>query len=147
MSNGGKFFKQNETRVLVLSGGGRKSDGETEAEVMKDLAVALGVSEDKIMTECKSLNTMEHAIELVKIFPPTEKLHIGIVTSALHMPRAVQAFRKNYSRDIIVPVPVGYIYSPQKYNIESIIPVVDAFAKSSYAIHEWIGIIYYSLLF
>lgn len=90
---------------------------------------------------------MEHAIELAKIFPPTEKLHIGIITSALHMPRAVQAFRKKFSRDIIIPIPVGYIYSPQKYNFERIVPFVDAFVKSSYAIHEWIGIVWYSILF
>ena len=147
MFNGVKVFKQNKARVLVLSGGGRKSDGETEAEVMKNLAIALGVLEDKIIIECKSRNTMEHAIELAKIFPLTEKLHIGIVTSALHMPRAVQAFRKKFSQDIIIPIPVGYICSPQKYNFESIIPLVDAFVKSSYAIHEWIGMIYYSLLF
>lgn len=145
--NGVKFFKQHEVRLLVLSGEGRKSDAETEAEVMKDLAIALGVSEDKIITESKSRNTMEHAIELEKIFPPTEKIHIGIVTSALHMPRAVQVFRKKYSRDVIIPIPVGYIYSPQKYNFESIIPSVDAFVKSSYAIHEWIGMVWYSLLF
>ena len=69
------------------------------------------------------------------------------MTSALHMLRAVQAFRKKFSRDIIIPIPVGYIYYPQKYNFESIIPIVDAFVKSSYAIHEWIGMVWYSLLF
>jgi uncharacterized SAM-binding protein YcdF (DUF218 family) len=147
MFNGVKFFKQDKTRVLVLSGAGRKSDGETEAEVMKDLAIALGVSEDKIITECKSRNTIEHAIELAKIFPPTEKLYIGIVTSALHIPRAVQAFRKEYSQDEIIPIPVGYIYTPPVYNFKSIIPSVDAFVKSSYAIHEWIGMAWYSILF
>jgi uncharacterized SAM-binding protein YcdF (DUF218 family) len=145
--NGVKIFRQSGAKLLVLSGAGGQRDGETNADVMKDIAIALGISENKIITEGKSRNTMEHAIELAKLFPLEERMRIGIVTSALHMPRAVDAFRKNFPGNAIVPIPVGYIYSPLKYSFENLIPHSDSFSTSSYAIHEWIGMLWYGVTY
>ena len=92
--NGVKLSRQSGAKVLVLSGAGEQRDGEINTDVMKDIAIALGIPENKIITEGKSHNTMEHAIELAKLFPPEEKTGIGIVTSGLYMKRAVLAFYK-----------------------------------------------------
>lgn len=143
--NGVKVFQQSGAKVLVLSGAGEQRNGETSAEVVKDIAIALGISEDKIITEGKSHNTMDHAIELAKLFPPEERMRIGVVTSALHIPRAVQAFSKKIPPNAVVPIPVGYIYSPLKYSFENLIPHSDAFSTSSYAIHEWVGMLWYGV--
>ena len=80
MFNGVKFFKQNETRVLVLSGGGRKSDSETETEVMKDLAIALGVSDDKIITGAKKQKIAKLAdiLGLNNIFFTASRLFLSV---------------------------------------------------------------------
>jgi uncharacterized SAM-binding protein YcdF (DUF218 family) len=51
--------------------------------------------------------------------------------------------RKQLPNDTIVPIPVNYIYSPDQYNLISFVPSADAFATSNYALHEWIGIIWY----
>ena len=144
--NGVKIFRQSSAKVLVLSGAGGQRDGETNADVMKDIAIALGISENKIVTEGKSRNTMEHAIELAKLFPLEERARIGIVTSALHMPRTMQAFRKKIRRMQLSPIPVGYIYSPSDLTIDSFIPSASAFSTSSYAIHEWIGMLWYCII-
>lgn len=141
--NGIKIFRQSRARVLVLSGAGGQRDGETNADVMKDIAIALGIPENSIITEAMSRNTMEHAIELAKLFPTGERMRMGVVTSALHMSRAVQAFSKKNPENRIVPIPVSYIYSPLKYSFENLIPDFDAFSASSYAIHEWIGMLWY----
>ncbi len=141
--NGVKIFRESGAKVLVLSGAGGQRDGETNADVMKDIAVALGISENLIITEGKSRNTMEHAIEFVKLFPLEENVRIGVVTSALHMPRTMHAFRKKISKNSIVPIPAGYIYSPLKCSFENLIPHSDAFSISSHAIHEWIGMLWY----
>lgn len=141
--NGVRIFKQSNAKMLVLSGAGEEEDNESNAEIMERLATELGVPEDAIIKETKSHNTFEHAIKFAKLFPKTDNMKIGIVTSAIHMPRAVQAFRKKVSQDAIIPIPVGYIYSPFEYNIESFIPSSDAFSTSSYAIHEWIGIVWH----
>jgi uncharacterized SAM-binding protein YcdF (DUF218 family) len=143
--NGVKIFRQSRAKVLALSGAGEQRDSETNADVMKDIAIALGISGDKIMTEGKSHNTMEHVIELAKLFPPTKNAQIGIVTSALHMPRAVQAFSEKIPENAVVPIPVGYIYSPLRYSFENLIPHIDAFSTSNYAIHEWVGMLWYGV--
>ncbi len=144
--NGVKIFKQSRAKALVLSGAGGEQSNESEAEVMKNLSILLGVPEDKIITESKSQNTMEQAIELAKLYPPAENKRIGIVTSALHMPRAVQAFQEKFTKENIVPIPVGYIYSPPEYSLINFIPTADAFTTSSDAIHEEIGMIWYRFL-
>ncbi|VVB88614.1 Uncharacterised protein [uncultured archaeon] len=143
--NGVKVFKQSSAKVLVLSGAGSVSN-ESEAEVMKNLAIMLGVPEDKIITETKSNNTLEQAIEIAELFPPSENKRIGIVTSALHMPRAVQAFQEKFPKKDIVPIPVGYISSSPEYSLNSFIPAADAFMTSTDAIHEEIGMIWYHFL-
>lgn len=142
--NGVEVFKQSNAKLLVLSGGGK--DNESEAEVMKNLAILLGVPEDKIIVEPKSRNTVGQAIEFAKLFPPTEKKRIGIVTSALHMPRAVQAFQEKFPKEMIVPIPVGYVYTPFEYSLSSFVPTADAFITSTDAFHEEIGMIWYRLL-
>ena len=140
--NGVEIFKQSNAKILILSGIGDQKDIEGTANVMKDFAVSLGIPADKIITEPKSRNTMEHTVELAKLFPPTKDLKIGIITSALHMPRSVQLFQKKFPSDAIIPIPVGYIYSPLKYNIKNLTPSSHTFSKSSYGIHE---LLWYSI--
>ncbi|MBI3583018.1 MAG: YdcF family protein [Nitrospinae bacterium] len=144
--NGVEIFKQCNAKILALSGIGDQKDIEGTANVMKDFAISLGVPADKIIVEPKSRNTFEHTVELAKLFPPTKDLKIGIVTSALHMPRSVQLFQKKFPPDAIIPLPVGYIYSPLEYEIESLIPSSHTLSKSSYAIHELLGMIWYKYL-
>lgn len=141
--NGVKVFKQSGARTLALCGGDPRQSGETGAEVMKNLALELGVQENRIITEIRSCNTMEHAAELAKLLSPTEKRQIGIVTSALHMLRSEQVFRKQFPKDTIEPIPVNYIYCPRRYNLKSFIPSASALATSTYALHEWTGIVWY----
>jgi len=137
MFNGVQFFKQSGARKLALCGG--------SAEVMKELALELGVEESTIITETRSHTTMKNATELVKLLPPGEQRQIGLVTSALHMLRSEKTFKKQFPNDIIVPIPVNYIYSPEWYYLKHWIPSTKTFLNSNYAIHEWIGIVYYSI--
>lgn len=141
--NGIRIFKQSGARTLALCGGSLIPNTESEAEVMKALALELGIEENKIITETESHNTMENAVELAKLLSSTEKRRIGLVTSALHILRSEKAFRKQFPHDTIVPIPVNYIFSPDRYNLGSFVPSADAFATSNNAIHEWIGIIWY----
>lgn len=141
--NGIRIFKQSGARTLALCGGSLIPSTESEAEVMKALALELGIQESKIITEAESRNTMENAAELAKLLSSTEKRRIGLVTSALHMLRSEQSFRKEFPNDTTVPIPVNYIYSPKRYNLRSFVPSADALSTSNNAIHEWIGIIWY----
>ena len=72
-------------------------------------------------------------------------MQIGLVTSALHMLRFEKTFKKQFPNGIIVPIPVNYIYSPEWYYLKHWIPSAKTLLNSNYAIHEWIGIVYYSI--
>jgi uncharacterized SAM-binding protein YcdF (DUF218 family) len=149
ISEGIKAFNQSNAKKLVLSGAGSnskpKQDNKQEGQAMKDLALQLGVPEDKIILETNSCNTIEHAVEVVKLFPPEKKLKIGLVTSALHIMRSKKAFNKNFHPDNIVPIPVNYICSSTKLDLKSLIPSSDALSQSTYALHELIGILWLSV--
>lgn len=140
---GVKAFKNSGARVLAFCEGWRDDAQESGAEVMKALAIELGVQEDKIITEDKSQNTMENTTELKQLLAPKEQRHIGLVTSAWHMPRSERVFRQVFVGDTIVPIPVGYLYTPEKRYLESMIPSARALETSTRAIHEWIGMLWY----
>jgi len=145
---GVKVFKNSGIETLVLCGGGdNDSDYETDANVMKTLAMELGVQEDKIIIENRSQNTMENATNLKKLLPPQKHRNIGLVTSALHMPRSARVFRQVFPDDIIVPIPVGYRYTPPKRFLSRMIPSSSVLQTSTEAIHEWIGMLWYIIRF
>lgn len=143
LCNGVRIFKQSSAGTLALSGGGPKDGIESEAEVMKALAMELGVPESRMITETKSRNTMENAVKLAEFLSSAKARRIGLVTSALHMPRSVKVFREKFPNDTIVPVPVNYLYSLDWRNPRCYIPLADTLAKSHDAIHEWIGMVWY----
>jgi len=145
--NGVEAFKQSSARVIVLSGLGRKATVISEAEVMKRLAIRLGVAEDRIVIEAKSHNTMEQAHEVAALLASEKNQQIGIVTSAIHMLRAEKVFKKKCSADTIVAIPVNYTCQQPALELTSIIPTSGAFGKSTCAIHEWIGLLWYNLAY
>ncbi len=149
ISEGIKAFNQSSAKKLVLSGAGSNSrtkpDSQKDGEAMKYLAIQLGVPQDSIIVETNSYNTMEHAVELAKLFPPDKKLKIGLVTSALHMLRSEKAFNKKFHSDSIMPIPVNYTYSSPKYNLKSVTPSSGALSQSTDALHELIGILWLSI--
>jgi len=145
VSGGVKAFKKSGAGAIAFCDGWRDDARESGAEVMKAFAIELGVREDKIITEDKSQNTMTNATELKRLLAPKENRHIGLATSALHMPRAERTLRQVFAGDTIVPIPVGYLYTPKKRYIESIIPSVRDLQTSTEALHEWIGMLWYTI--
>jgi uncharacterized SAM-binding protein YcdF (DUF218 family) len=143
--SGVRIFRRSGATTLVLSGGGPPDSAESEAGVMKALALELGVREDIIVTEEDSHNTMEQAVALADLLSVTEGTRIGLVTSALHMLRSERAFKKRFPKDTIVLIPVNYTYRPPRWEIKSVIPSVGSLMISSRAVHEWLGMIWYPI--
>lgn len=143
--NGVEAFKKSKAGVLVLSGGGVERCDEPEAAVMKRLAMSLGVSEAQILLETRSRNTRQEAREVKKMVFLSGKSRIGVVTSALHMTRALHAFKKAFPRNEVTAVPVEYRYSPFSWSCKRFIPSAEAFLASTAALHEWIGLLWYSI--
>jgi len=142
--NGVKVFKQSNANLLGLCGG-KIGNLESDADVMKAVAVYMGVPSEDILTETQSNNTMENAVRLAALLPAGKKKCIGLVTSATHMLRAEKVFRKQFPEYKIVPVPTNYMYDKTIWSVNQAIPSAGAFEQSTTAIHEWIGILWYSI--
>lgn len=73
------------TLVLTGNGAGEK----TEADLMEQFALQMGVEKERIILEKESMNTSDHPKYLKSILTGKK---FGIVTSAYHMNRAINAF-------------------------------------------------------
>jgi uncharacterized SAM-binding protein YcdF (DUF218 family) len=140
-----KAFKNSGADALAFCEGWRDQANESGAEVMKAFAMELGVTEDKIITEDRSQNTMENCTKLKTLLIPKKHRIIGLVTSASHMPRSQNVFRKVFSEDEIVPIPVAYRYTPEENILKRMIPSARELQNSTEAIHEWIGMFWYKI--
>jgi len=142
---GVKAFKESGANLLALCGGRSREDTESEAEVMKAVALYMGCPRDKILTETRSHDTMQNAAYLAELLPAGQNRRIGLVTSAWHMLRAEKVFKGQFPNDTIVPVPTNYLYDPVRWSAGTFVPSVEALRQSTVALHEWIGIAWYSL--
>jgi uncharacterized SAM-binding protein YcdF (DUF218 family) len=143
--NGVRFFKQSRAGTMALCGGVSQPGTQSAAEVMKKIAMEMGVPESEIVIETKSRNTMENASELVRIMPKEQGRRIGLVTSTLHIRRATKAFNKYFPDDTIVPLPVNHQYNPVPFDIVIAVPSAGVLASSSQALREWIALLWYSI--
>ena len=142
--SGVKIFRRTNANLLAMCGGRPQSSSSSIAEAMKAMAMDLGVTETKILVEGESRDTMESAAKLAELLPPRKGRRIGLVTSASHMMRSESVFKKRFLQDISIPLPVNYIYIPPGRG-PGIIPGSDNFRRSSRALHEWVGLLWYSI--
>lgn len=91
LNEGIRLHRQLPESRLILSG--YSSSGKTtQAEMLRNTALLLGVDEDKLLMQKEPGNTYEEAMIYSEKFG-TEKPVI-LVTSAVHMPRSVIVFEK-----------------------------------------------------
>lgn len=118
---------------LVFSGSGG-SYKEPEAEVMERAAVSLGVDPARIVRIDAPRDTAEEIAALHRLVGPKKVI---IVTSAIHMPRAMDLAADQGLDAIAAPAAVAY--DTASGDARSWMPSYEALARSSVALHEWIG--------
>lgn len=102
---------------LVFSGGpGRLSDpSSNEAEAVRDLLGRTGFDISRLTVESESRTTHENAVSSLKVAAPAAAQRWLIITSAIHMPRAIGSFRgagwENEDRRLY-PYPVDFRSGP-----------------------------------
>ena len=128
-------------RYFICTG---KGEGDvSEAQAMAKLAEDLGVPKEKIKIEAKSENTAENALEVKKILED-KKTRIGLVTSAFHMKRSEEEFKKYF--DHVTPLPAHYLYaSPSDNVVIRYMPQASELAKTSVAVRELIARLWYRI--
>lgn len=119
---------------LIVSGS-KVSDAQSQALIMKNTAIALGVCNEDIYLQETPKNTKEEAECYFKKFGLKAKLIL--VTSAVHIPRAKSKFEKLGLSPI--PAPTNHIL---KKGIDRFIwiPSSDCIKNMEIAIHEYVGI-------
>lgn len=131
------LWRRTPHAMLVLAGGGPFIV--SESAVLRNFAEQLGVPAESIRTDDRSQTTWENAERLRALEPPLPR-RIWLVSSALHLPRALIAFSANgfepcpfvSERRYLPPAGMGY-YLPQSSALE----------KTEAALHEVVGLIYY----
>jgi uncharacterized SAM-binding protein YcdF (DUF218 family) len=135
---------------LILFSGGRidwKDGGPAEAEDMTQIALAMGVPEIAVIQEGTSLNTYQNAVHVKPLLRDHQIDRILLVTSALHMPRALAIFKKQGINAI--PAPTDYwvseqslaeLYSTPQGHLLNLLPDAEALFFLTKALKEYIGL-------
>lgn len=135
---GSRLFHAGKAPLVVLSGG---SDPDfsafSEAESMARVMVVLGVGRDALLLEDDSRNTSQNASFTAALLDARGIERIVLVTSALHMPRALARFED-----------VGLSVFPAATDHEVMarpgwqawLPSTRALDGSARAMKEWVGV-------
>ena len=95
---------------LIVSGGQVFKDSGGEAEIAKRVLISMGVKENMVYT--KALNTSQNAQNIIAASKENGWKRIIVVTSALHMPRAIQNFAAVKDSDMeVTAYPCDYLSS------------------------------------
>jgi uncharacterized SAM-binding protein YcdF (DUF218 family) len=122
----------------LLISGGRHRDAIVSRE-MAAFATRIGVPAPAIRVEGRSLTTWENAMQ-ARAFEPALPQRIWLVTSALHLPRALLAFRAAGFQPCAWPVDRR---ASQSAGWTDLLPGGAAVARSEAVLHEWVGEIAY----
>jgi len=128
---------------LVISGGARIGGGNDVAQssVMADVAERLGVPASAIRAELAATTTWENATT-VRALEPKLPARIWLVTSALHMPRSMIAFRAAGFE------PCAYAADYRAAPLEGpadFLPSAGAIGNADAVLHEWVGELAYRI--
>ncbi len=138
---GATLIRQGHAPVIVFSGGNADPflSIPPESGEMKKLAIKVGVPDKAILLESASRNTYESAKEVKNLLG--HQKHILLVTSAMHLPRAVRLYQKQGFR--LTPVPCGYTVGGTGWGPFTFVPSAGALRQSSQAINEIVGMAVY----
>lgn len=135
-----RLYKAGKAPLVIVSSGALPwhKKGLPEAPAMRQLLTEWGVPQEAIVNETESQNTFENAVFTSRILDQHSIKTILLVTSALHMRRALAVF---VSLGInAIPVATDYeIVDEGDRSFFVWIPDAEALSGSTRAIKEWVG--------
>lgn len=102
---GVRLYRQLPSATLLLSGGGEVDEQKTEAVHAGALAAWFGIPPEQVVLETQSINTADEA---VAIKPWVQQAPFYLVTSSLHMRRAMALCQKQGLNPIAAPSDYPY---------------------------------------
>lgn len=140
LAEGIRLHRQMPGSVLITSGWSSSGDV-TQSEMLARTAVLLGVDAAGIVMQTTPKNTMTEAFDYKRVFGDTARL--VVVTSAIHMPRTMQAFGK--AGLFPAPAPTNHILKmSKKRDVWFWVPSAVNIGKVESALREYAGMLWYS---
>lgn len=142
--HGARLFLAGKAPTVLVSGGrlAWQSEQPPEAEAMLAFLRDLGVPVEHVLLEGRSGTTRGNALETRQLADELGLSRMLLVTSALHMPRAVAAFRA-VGLDVI-PAPTDYeVVARRQLVLLDLLPDAGALSSSSRAMKEYLGMLVY----
>ncbi|SAK78607.1 YdcF family protein [Caballeronia ptereochthonis] len=125
--------------LVVVSGGNPQHHEQSEADLYGALLVDRGVKRSDLILEDKSLDTYENARNTEKILRSRQYDTSVLITSSLHMRRALLAFE---AFDLHPQPVVAFIRNPKSWWV----PHPEGWIDSNSALRELLGIVRFHLL-
>ena len=138
------FTLRDTFSVPIIFSGGKvfEYDQQSEAYTAGKLYELLGLPAGRFIAEGNSRNTWENARETAKLGIERAVL----VTSAYHMKRSVYCYQLNGIS--VVPAPTDYkLQRGREYDFLSYLPSMEALQDVYCALHEYIGMLYYTIAY
>lgn len=105
-----EYLAANKNTLAIACGGiTKKNQTKTEAQVIKELLVANGVEEERIILEDKSRTTAENFFNAKKLMEKGDKASVALLSSDYHLLRAGLLAKKCglYTQIVAAPTPEG----------------------------------------
>ena len=90
----------------------------------------------------RARNTWENAARAAELLGPDGVERVAVVTHAWHMPRALYSFEQH---GLLATAAPTRIRPPFRWELGEFVPSANGLRDSSYALHEWIGMLAYRL--
>lgn len=141
LSEGVRLYRQNPGARLCLSGYG-PNDTLSQAEAMAKVAIAMGVPAQDIRIESGPRDTREEAMVWAS---QLQGQSVALVTSAMHLPRALYLFEREGLRP--VPAPTHFRTGALgEYRWYHWLPKASTLAIVESAWHEYLGLLWAKLM-
>jgi len=135
---------QADRAPLILLSGAALDGWQSEAESMANKLMKEGIPPDALVLEEESFNTYENAVYSARILKDRDISRVLLVTSALHMPRAMAVLNKQGLTPIAAPS-APQIVVPDDPDFSFWLPDQRTFFASRSIIKEYVGILVYWL--
>ncbi len=138
-----RLYRQGHIAKIIMTGGNAlfiKDSKYSEADYVVKTLIDMGIPANDILAERMAKNTIENAAYSDRML---DSAHINepyvLITSALHMPRAIKIFRKKGMTVRPYPCDFRVTESDTRFSWHSIVPSSAAFDQWNMLFREFVG--------
>jgi uncharacterized SAM-binding protein YcdF (DUF218 family) len=140
-----RLYETGKINKILVTGGNAifvADSTYSEADFLRNSFRELKIPDSALIIETKSRNTIENATFSDRIMKEKKLESPAIlITSAIHMPRAVRIFRKAGIE--VIPFPSNYLITDEdtELKLKNMIPSANTLNKWGALLKEWVGLL------